>query len=138
MKTGKRNPSTRPCLSFQVPHWTTRLATVSDPSVFHWNFLVKFYFLWGHDLTKSTLQVFVSMESLKLLFIIATTHEPGFGILCMLISSSVCSMTKSGGNAAVCRLETCSKRKPWFCWEEIFFFFQTKSTKWILSTLTLL
>lgn len=63
------------------------------------------------------------MESLKLLFIIATTYEPGFGILCMLISSSVGSMTRSGGNAAVCRLETCSKRKPWFCWEEIFFFF---------------
>lgn len=35
--------------------------------------------------------------------------------------SSVGSMTKSGGIATVCRLETCSKRKPWFCWEETFF-----------------
>lgn len=34
--------------------------------------------------------------------------------------SSVGSMTKSGGIATVCRLETCSKR---FCWEETFFFF---------------
>lgn len=30
--------------------------------------------------------------------------------------SSVGSMTTSGGNAAVCCLETRFERKPWFCW----------------------
>lgn len=60
-KTRKRNRNIYPCLNFQVPCWTTRLATISNPSPFHWNFLVKFGFLWGCDLTKNTLQVFVSI-----------------------------------------------------------------------------
>lgn len=33
-----------------------------------------------------------------------------------VVQSRVGSMTKSGENATVHCLETCSERKPWFCW----------------------
>lgn len=71
-----------PLSEFSSSHWMTRLATISDPNLFHGNFLVKSSFLWGHDLTKNILQVCLHMQSSKLV-VIATTYEPGFRILCM-------------------------------------------------------
>lgn len=99
----------------------TRLATISNPNLFHWNFSFKFSFLWGRDLTKNILQVFVSIWNHKLLFVIIATHEPGFGISCMLFSLVLVAWQKVGEMPQFVALKPVLREKAWFRWLEISF-----------------
>lgn len=99
----------------------TRLATISNPNLFHWNFSFKFNFLWGRDLIKSILQVFVSIWNRKLLFVTITTYEPGFGISCMSFSLVLVAWQKVGEMPQFVALKPVLREEAWFrCLEIIF------------------